>query len=856
MRLRVRAPVPAALLLLSVLPPLPAPAQEIPRDEYLQFLPLQVPRLVRQTAASQRLQLFGDVTGPSYRDADGDGIDDARHDVLRRLAVRFAPFLVMNTTAIPMNFRLFDEGSGGLPLYVDTWNTAVPGRARIAEEAIDWLRSASDPCTEQERAIGSSRKDDCRLLELLDEFDPERPASARRRVAAVDPNERIFRVLFVDLPGSDPKSWRREYEHVFSQRLPRRYEGFLKAYVHPFIKETGLMNGEPAYEFVLQYWFFYPWNDGGNNHEGDWEHINVVVSPLDAVTRPLHADEVRRILEGRGLDAAEPGEQLVIKRVDYYFHNKVMVLDYSSPNAYLPRDEWERDVRSRIKERADEDWFWRMIRRRAYQDEDETRVNTHPIGHIGADNKGFDQLFAMPGGKNRDAHGTFPFPGLYKLVGPVGAAENIGTFFDHRKFFAAEPEERSRRLRKWRRGGVVHLADPALLEIVPDWERVIDRVRSDPEARERWSWLLLPLRWGYPAVRSPFAGIVANAETGNLAPLGPAFNAGWNRTGATDGFQRYAPHRLPRLVPLGLVDNYQNEWGFLNITLPTLAILPPFDVAWRIVAAPVRAALGRQDPTFYPQDRIPFRFVGLSSGVSDLLIPEEFGELLVNRRQFPEIVARLDDFVAERGSEATAVISSVDFADNPLSAFFQLSFFIGERFSSESSLRHSRSALGTVVELSDVGEPFRVGAELNLWEYTGSLRYNPLTGNVQPFAKAGYGLSWYRLENAAVNGALLAVPNSNWVRRPSLLPPRNLLPNTWHVGGGLELIAIRSVSAPPRGIDFSVRVEWMLYAHALGLDIADLPLESLVALETSPEDLPRDRGITRNELRAGLMVSF
>ena len=31
-------------------------------------------------------------------------------------------------------------------------------------------------------------------------------------------------------------------------------------------------------ELVIQYWFFYPFNEWLNHHEGDWEHVNVVVS--------------------------------------------------------------------------------------------------------------------------------------------------------------------------------------------------------------------------------------------------------------------------------------------------------------------------------------------------------------------------------------------------------------------------------------------------------------------------------------------------------------------------------------------------------------------------------------------------
>ncbi|MCG8557147.1 MAG: hypothetical protein MJD61_17950 [Proteobacteria bacterium] len=31
-------------------------------------------------------------------------------------------------------------------------------------------------------------------------------------------------------------------------------------------------------QVTIQYWFFWPYNDQFNNHEGDWEHINVVVN--------------------------------------------------------------------------------------------------------------------------------------------------------------------------------------------------------------------------------------------------------------------------------------------------------------------------------------------------------------------------------------------------------------------------------------------------------------------------------------------------------------------------------------------------------------------------------------------------
>jgi hypothetical protein len=62
-------------------------------------------------------------------------------------------------------------------------------------------------------------------------------------------------------------------------------------YVHLF-KRDG--------EYVLQYWFFYPFNDWVSDHEGDWEHINVIVTSDDPT-------------------------QAQLDRVVYYFHNRFVV---------------------------------------------------------------------------------------------------------------------------------------------------------------------------------------------------------------------------------------------------------------------------------------------------------------------------------------------------------------------------------------------------------------------------------------------------------------------------------------------------------------------------------------------------
>ncbi len=66
------------------------------------------------------------------------------------------------------------------------------------------------------------------------------------------------------------KNW---YHYYFSTTHPKRGAASVfphTAYVHIFDKGDG--------NVVIQYYYFYPFNDFQNNHEGDWQHINVIVN--------------------------------------------------------------------------------------------------------------------------------------------------------------------------------------------------------------------------------------------------------------------------------------------------------------------------------------------------------------------------------------------------------------------------------------------------------------------------------------------------------------------------------------------------------------------------------------------------
>jgi hypothetical protein len=77
---------------------------------------------------------------------------------------------------------------------------------------------------------------------------------------------------YLDLPGN-PKKPGCTYDEAF-QRLRQQYPQAI-TYAH--------ITGEPGYsELALQYWFYFYFNDWNNNHESDWEMIQLVFDAASA----------------------------------------------------------------------------------------------------------------------------------------------------------------------------------------------------------------------------------------------------------------------------------------------------------------------------------------------------------------------------------------------------------------------------------------------------------------------------------------------------------------------------------------------------------------------------------------------
>src|SRR5256885_1150605 len=320
------------IVLLQSAPTHRASGQAIPKPDYVTYLPRDVALPVQATSGTRLFHLFGDSTTPGYRDAaPRDGIDDARALWLGALAVRFAPWMVRNSVDFPMNFRPFIEGGDASTLFVDAFDLSQARPRLLDTKAIDFGRLTGATCNGTTGGTGETGDStpDCRLLELVHRFAPVPPPAADPPRPDLD----IRYVMYFDFPGQDPASWNREFEGSVHGAIARKYLGYAKAFVHPFISEVRGPGFEPPrYELVLQYWFFYPYNDAGNVHEGDWEHINVVVTPQRQGTQPLAAAAMGQLLEQQPAP-----DQLLIRRVEYYFHHWVFIADYMTPDVYARR---------------------------------------------------------------------------------------------------------------------------------------------------------------------------------------------------------------------------------------------------------------------------------------------------------------------------------------------------------------------------------------------------------------------------------------------------------------------------------------------------------------------------------------
>lgn len=772
-----------AALLFSLLAPSVAHPQKITRDNYYESLP-PPPAIIAQTEATQRFHLYGDSTAPDYVDlAPRDGVDDRRADRLLELAEHFSPILRRNTFLVPMEFEdVLDEE---VVVHVDAWRDYLrvdSGAVRLGARATP---GAEGSYIATERPVVAI--DDDLLQDLLRSHGPRRVRSSVR-----PPSPGADTVLFIDVPGDDELSWRPHH----GTRLPAR----TRIYAHPFIHEVGGTDGAPLYEFLIQFWFYYPFNDGGNNHEGDWEHITVSVTSNSRYDHRLDERgllteaEVRAILDPF---APIPLNSLRIRNVAYYFHNNVMILDYLGIEA--GETMWRRadhnDGSIHIWE--DTRYMDHAVRRRMTMAQG--RLATHPIGYIGGNNKGTDELLQIwprfQRSYNRDSHGTYPFPGTWRKVGPVDATEKI--FGDVVPKVHLTPSGEVDLSRPWyemidddryliyRRNAII---------LLPDWERLEPLVMNpaEKEVRRRWAWFLLPLHMGFPAVPSPGAGTLKRVDLGNVAPLNPAFNSAWNRPGPTAVYPPYEPTVLRvALAPISPLTSLQSGWGVLNVPIVLWSLLPGGSVAvsqllpWMTGAMHV---LGSPPAKTFYLGELPERFTSVSGGTYHQFGGGDFARLLPAPDD-PGILTQL-------GIEAAEGLRMVEAHRGPnwgTRAWFNVYF--GPRFSIENTLDYGVTDISYLIR-NEAGATYgRVSGRLYIREVTGGLNYRltPIRQEwLRIYGRAGYGWTSYSISGVTVNGQPAGATPIRGGHLPTIYPSIAWWPNTTYTGLGME------VFTPPR----------------------------------------------------------
>ena len=755
-----------SLLLAIVAIPCHARAQAITRDNYFAMLP-PTPRIVAQTRASAAFHLFGDRSHPAYRDERPvDGIDDARGDRLLALSERFSPIIRPNNISVPR--EALDFAGRPALLYVDRWENA----ARVGSDSLYFGGSANviQAGAAREPPVAPDRN---RVL-LRDLYRRHGPRVARPAIAT--PEVDSAEVLFIDLPGNEPRSWLRYAATLDS--LPSRI------YAHPFVHELRDANGDARFLLVLQYWFFFSFNNSANNHEGDWEHINVQVTtrarglPTEGAYRPgMTRAELSRLL-----DPSYPADSAIIAAVEYHFHHWVMTLDY------LRRDVQPGETVDAHRHDRPSLWEDRRHIREAIEQRLSAangRLATHPFVFLGGNHKGPAELLEVlprfTWSLRRNSDGAYPLPGTWQTVGPFGVTEQV---HGH-----VVPPLRQNLDARWDS----LIADPDYLTysadrivLLPDWEQLEPLVEGSDAALNEWGWFLMPVHWGFPASASIGAGAMKHVDMGNVAPHAPPFKAQWNRVGLSIDRARYDPRVLRTPVspttPWALV---RNGWGFLNIPFAVWGLMPGYNVAMHEVMpwmGGTMHTLGLPPPRTFTAARLPHRFTTEGQGAF-----WEFGG------------DKLALVLPNRGSDAMARVAE------PGVRFWAELFF------------HDRLAVENTYSLQiSTIQRGEVTARLQQRQLTGGLRYTPKVfaqnHSARMYLRAGYG--WLALKAYDVSHLGSPLGEEREGRLPSILPTQSWWPNTWYGGGGLELFAPPAAWLFDR-LGYGLRVESSAYHHRL-----------------------------------------
>ena len=258
----------------------------------------------------------------------GDGIAESRRADLEQLVRRFVPTLVLpKADRVKVDGRRYQLLPTNIQLITDTLR-------------LDLIRAA--PYMFQDS-----------MNIALRELDGDSLVTLTSNAVRYESDPGLMVAWYFDWPGAKVSEWWETYGK-FRTGPDSAAWAEPTVYAHPFVDAIG--------RTVIQYWYFYPFNDFMGNHEGDWEHVNVVLTP----------------------------DQREIDEVHFYFHRRSIALPQGK---YLP-------------EIMDGTHPVVYVGGRMYN------ILDFPI-----------RIFA--GEHNEGSHGTYPFPGEWESAAGLGHPESV-----------------------------------------------------------------------------------------------------------------------------------------------------------------------------------------------------------------------------------------------------------------------------------------------------------------------------------------------------------------------------------------------------------------------------------------------
>ncbi len=308
---------------------------------------------------------------------------------------------------------------------------------------------------------------------------------------------------YFNYPGTTASEWNEAY---FDQEGEYYGENFANtAYVRFYQRSIESYGGSYPSLTVIQYIYFYPYNDWWNNHEGDWQRVYVVVSSNDPDTATILGVEFKfhsawlNYYQGFGIHPT--------LTTDFVFNPKTEVKLSPGP------------TRNGVVQ------------------------YTHPVVYVGAGSHA-----SYPVGGNIQVYhgGSGGSSGEEEVQGAVGGDWE---YMSHTgKVLSTEAPATGNSL--WERYDLQYLPDPDL-----------DNTTDNMGLSGTLSWLGAKIQWGTPVVESPF---LARLGGGNESPFGPFNATNSENWGPAQGWGELKFFEVARLGP----GNIDTQFSVRHRNLP------------------------------------------------------------------------------------------------------------------------------------------------------------------------------------------------------------------------------------------------------------------------------------------------